>query len=312
MNRLLILLFLFSGKFISAQNLIANGDFEANSACNSALNWISPTLGTPDYMQACNSNTFFATPSNFAGSQAPHSGNAYYGMIIKNSGGTMAEWREYIRSQLISPLVIGETYALTMYVSLADESKCGSDAIGALFSTVPISRNDNLPFTQTPQVSNTAGNFITNKTSWTAFSYCFVADSGYAYISIGNFSDDANTAIVSAGSGAFDYPRSYIYIDDVSLIADAENCPPFVGINAIHAGTNVTVFPNPFTDQLNISTGIEETSELILHNLMGEEVLKTTVSGTASINVTFLEKGVYFYKVRNKNKTIKKGKLIRN
>src|SRR5690349_20165609 len=98
---------------VSAQNLVPNGDFESINNCPSSLanidysavygsfstvkGWIRPTLtGTSDYMNACATQTYTSTPKNFIGTLTPHSGSAYAGMIMFQSGG----YHEYISARL--------------------------------------------------------------------------------------------------------------------------------------------------------------------------------------------------------------------
>ncbi len=200
---------------------IANGDFEIYSECPTgpgqsflATGWSSPTSGTPDYFHVCGTGLgICGVPLNYIGNESAHSGYAYYGFFIRKSG-THPEWREYLQTQLISPLVIGTQYELRMYVSLADESKFTSSSFGALFSTEAISRNDNFRFTQTPQVINPTSNSITNKEGWTLITLLFIADSAYNYITIGNFLDADNTPLIYVGGSL---QTSYLYIDDVSI-----------------------------------------------------------------------------------------------
>ena len=71
-------------------------------------------------------------PSNYFGYQAAHSGNAYAGFVL------FGAVREYIQAPLLSPLVAGESYRVSFYVSLAEGSFWAIDAIGAHFSNGPI------------------------------------------------------------------------------------------------------------------------------------------------------------------------------
>jgi hypothetical protein len=290
----------------SGQNLLPNPGFDNDINCIGVVGWTSPTLGTPDYWNVCD----FWVPSNLAGNEYPHSGGAYMGILIKNSGAYI-EFREYIRAPLLSSLIVGTKYFLTMYLSLADnESQYGSDAIGALFNMYPITRNDKLRFTQTPQALNQAGNFIINKNGWVQIAMSFIADSAYNYITIGNFFDDANTNYVPVNGGF--HPRTYFYIDDVCLSTDSAFCMSTVGINEIKTNEGINLFPCPFSDKINITTNKNESAEFVLYDVTGRKTLQQLFTNATSINTAQLAKGIYLYEVRNKNGVIKKGKVVKD
>ena len=75
--------------------------------------------------------------------------------------------------------------------------------------------------------------------------------------------------------------------------------------------TNLTVFPNPATDILNInlSNANFKNSNIVIYNVSGMEVSKSTMNGaSAQLNIETLGSGVYFVKVSNENgfsKTVK-------
>lgn len=199
---------------------IPNGDFETHTGCPTttgemtfATGWYSPSAGTPDYFHACGAAPA-GVPNNLFGSQPAYSGNAYAGLIIKNSSPS-TEWREYMQIELASPLLAGIQYELKMQVSLAEYSQLGSSAIGGLLTTVPISRTDNFRFNQLPQATNPITNNVLNKDGWVLITMPFIADSAYQFLTIGNFLDDAHTSGIPVAGGMG--PRSYFYIDDVSL-----------------------------------------------------------------------------------------------
>ena len=160
-------------------------------------------------------------PNNQFGLEPAHSGNGYAGLFCfyatseANVPGETS--REYVTHALANPLVPGLTYAVEFYVSLADVSKYAVNDIGALLSVQPPIRNDELTITATPQVMNTSLTLLNNKNGWTRISSCVVADSAFAYITIGNF--HAGPAIVYEEvptNNPFIY-YSYYFVDDVSV-----------------------------------------------------------------------------------------------
>ena len=71
---------------IDAQNIVPNPSFETYTNCPTGLGtgnlectpWVTPTLGTEDYFNACNTGDV-GVPANLFGNQAAHTGDAYVG-----------------------------------------------------------------------------------------------------------------------------------------------------------------------------------------------------------------------------------------
>jgi hypothetical protein len=212
----------FGISFASAENLVPNGSFEDSKPCPpgisiSAVNeWSSPTAGSPDYFKSCG-GTWSDVPYNFAGHQLARTGSAYCGMILKNSGSSTIEWREYIQVKLTEKLIPGGAYTLKFYLSLGEaESHFGSSSVAAVFTKSEIKVKMNLCLPQKPQCVNPPDHFISDTASWELIEFTFTADSAYSYLTIGNFYDDAHTLFCpSKAKGSAE--RTYVYIDDVSL-----------------------------------------------------------------------------------------------
>ena len=89
-------------------------------------------------------------------------------------------------------------------------------------------------------------------------------------------------------------------------------CLP-TGISFIqNINESVSIYPNPFTNQLNIKLNSAQISqcELKIYSILGEEVLNTDISTTNKmVETNNLPSGIYFYKVISNNKTIQSGKL---
>lgn len=212
-----------------AQSLVPNGDLETYTQCpdyvsqiDRAVGWSRPTVGTSDYLNACLGVPFSeSVPDNEFGYQAAHSGNGYAGFYCFYSTQSVTVAgdgdHEYVTHALASPLIPGETYAVEFFVSLADVSHYAVNDIGALLSTqIPV-RADDQAITSTPQISNTTLEMLDDKSGWTRIHGCFVADSAFAYITIGNFHVGPATVFAQVPT---DFPLtwySYYYVDDVSV-----------------------------------------------------------------------------------------------
>ena len=73
----------------------------------------------------------------------------------------------------------------------------------------------------------------------------------------------------------------------------------------------VSVYPNPFSDNLNIST--DENASIYLYDLSGKLISKEfLVKGSNSLNKSSLQKGIYFYQIKGKDgNMVSSGKIIK-
>lgn len=205
-----------------AVNLLANPSFENLTSCPTgygqpylAVPWDTPNTGTSDVLNACAPVVFpsLNVPNNQLGFQTAFQGVGYGGLIPYSSA---PDYREYLQSPLVSPLLPGQPYLIQFHVSLADSASLAVDRLGAYLSVGPVGPVPNyaaLPFT--PQIESPANVPLNNSTGWTAISGIYVAVGGEDHIVIGSFRDDASTQI-TPGPGAW-LGGSYYYVDAVSV-----------------------------------------------------------------------------------------------
>lgn len=230
---LLLLIFAFGWSY--SQNLVLNPSFEnINTNCSgfggagytNLVTWDNPdptdTCSTPDWFSTCLSNIFpTAAPNSWLGSQMPHTGNAYGGIILYEA--LSDSYREYLEGQLSAPLVAGQTYCVSFFISLADTVPYAVDKIGVYLSNnfvqFPVSHCDVMaPLPVTPQLQWN-GAAITDDVNWLKLQWQYTATGGEQYFVIGNFFNNANTTIVNTGGGGWMNPYAYYFIDDVSVVA---------------------------------------------------------------------------------------------
>ena len=125
-------------------------------------------------------------PDNAIGSQLANTGEGYAGFI--GFWPTINNYREYVTVPLTAPLIAGEWYYVSFFISLAD-SGCGIENVGAHFSTSPIFQSQITTLLLDPQVENTTG-MISDNQGWVFIGGCFQAAGGEAYMTIGNFYND--------------------------------------------------------------------------------------------------------------------------
>jgi hypothetical protein len=80
-----------------------------------------------------------------------------------------------------------------------------------------------------------------------------------------------------------------------------------------------SVYPNPFSDKLNITTKTNDPLEITLFDITSRKLLHQQFTNTLTLNTSHLSKGIYIYELRpvpfssgNKNAVIKKGKVVKD
>ena len=247
-NLYLFFLFLFALQ-TKAQNLVVNPSFEqTTSNCgnlggegfftdlngswdNASNNALGDSCSSPDLFSECNVVPIIGGPSptnmpnSVLGYQYSRTGTRHAGIITHEP---LSEYREYIQGQTATPLVSGQSYCVSMYVSLGNAVLYASDNIGVYFGNTPYQRDPcpgqtNSPIYVTPQLNYDCGPII-DTANWVRLEWNYVASGGEQYFMIGNFFNNANTTIVNNAGGTFTNPYAYYYIDDVSIIATNECC----------------------------------------------------------------------------------------
>lgn len=163
---------------------------------------------TPDIFSSCNGGDIVGVPQNALGTQAAFDGSNYLGLIAFDATGNADN--QYISVALSDSLVVGDTYCVSMYVSLADSSDYAIDQLGAYFSIDSLSGN--FAITQAPQINNPPNNYLLDTDAWMVVTDTFTATSNYTYLTIGNFNDYVSSPIlIGDNSNGF----AYYYIDNV-------------------------------------------------------------------------------------------------
>jgi len=120
--------------------------------------------------------------------------------------------------------------------------------------------------------------------------------------------------------GQVDSVKFFMYSTDQGLygintplffgIDNLSSSDNFVGIEENNLSYNLSVYPNPFSSVLNIDIPGNENgnTEVKVFDLLGKSVYTENFSGLShSLNLSGLEKGIYFVEINNgKNKVIKK------
>ena len=322
-SKLLLVICLFLFKNNTSQNLIRNGSFENISPPQNWNNWSGEFITfsqTPsqrilldwdeeyssDLFTTSCTHTWSGVPVNVKGYCQPKNGSSYVGFMLFGNGLTN-DGKEYIYQQLTSPLQSGKIYCLSFFVSRADRKEYAIENIGVYFSNNVQTIGSIGYINKTPQVVNQSG-LITDTIGWTEIQGCFTAIGGEQYITIGNFNSDANTNSFYAGTNnpiPSNPEYSYYYIDDITLIDQST-----VGFNELGNGSSFEVYPNPANDVLNIKVGtIKENTKIKIADVIGRTILIT--ESKSQLDISFLEKGIYFVTIQQEGKTLGTKKIIK-
>jgi hypothetical protein len=89
------------------------------------------------------------------------------------------------------------------------------------------------------------------------------------------------------------YPRIYFK-------ASCTDCA-IVGVEEMEK-ENITVYPNPATNVVNVKLAGDKEAKVQMFNLVGQQVYNGTATSTASINVSNMKAGVYMLKISQNGK----------
>ena len=284
MKKIFTLLFLTACIYSYSQNLVPNPGFEVQDSCPAVSElfvcqpWYSPTPGSPDAF-----NSTCPTQSTPA-----HTGIGCAGVFTYS---TFPNNREYMQAPLTTPLTGGQVYSVSFWVKRAN-FRYAINRIGAYLSVGAISSSVTSALPYTPQVENPASNMLSASTStWVLISGSFTASGGEDHITIGNFSNDAqtDTLVVNSSSTSF---VSYYYVDDVSVTAG-------VGINEIYGNENlVSVFPNPSAGRFSVEGEILKKSGVKIYNSAGEMVYESLAETMKEeIDLSAFPRGIYLMRI---------------
>ncbi len=180
--------------------------------------WSSPTLASPDAF-----GPGIVVPKHWQkkgfGAIKPFDGSAMVGITVFGCADGKPHCREYLHIQLSEPLVKGQKYELSYYVSHL-EGSLYIDRLGAVFTHQDISQSDDQVITAKPQIYS-SDIVRPIKGQWAQIKHTFVADEAYDYITLGNFFSDEQCSVLRDEAK---YEFSYYYIDKVSLYKQ----PPFI------------------------------------------------------------------------------------
>jgi len=296
-----------AGKRAAAQeNLVVNGSFELYDTCRQVLGFYSETdgplgwfsaSGSPDYMQGCVPNgTANGVPQSSRAFQYAQEGGSFVGVVTYQLPTGL---REYIMSELLEPLTLGETYYVNFYANAAWQGSvqnpdlyAASSHIGALFTMEPGHWNIGDPYRMPGNHAQVyRPDILTDTVNWTLVSSSFVADSAYRYIMLGNHFDNATTDTVLWGHYEW-LPKAYTLIDNVRVSSDP------LPSGMVHYGfSGVSLYPNPSVAVLTVCCVALGTTVKVMDSTGRLVYSGVAVSASWQLDVASWARGSYVLRV---------------
>jgi len=110
-----------------------------------------------------------------------------------------------------------------------------------------------------------------------------------------------------------DYSITCFKQNGISLYPDTvTSCDIISSVNN-HSVTkaSITVSPNPTTNLLTITTTSTQPSQIILYDICLRQTMEEKFTGSTTLNIANLAKGVYLYRVTNENGEVMQGKVVK-
>lgn len=218
MKAIICQFFVFSALWcpIMAQNLVPDPGFESYiedpeysaGGIIESFYWFSTKGSTPDYFND-QYELGAKPPDTYRGYQDPSSGNGFAGIIAYLNGLAF----EYLSVELLEFLVPDQIYDIRFDVNLSNESRWGTDGIGAYIL-------DHRPHDDSLRMyeytfRNKYGDILADTVNWVTVEGQFRADGGEKYLLIGG--KDRYDDLVYSDPIIPDYPFAYYFIDNVYL-----------------------------------------------------------------------------------------------
>lgn len=295
-----------------------NPSFELYNLCpdsayqfNRLQNWFE-SRQSPDFFHACDSSISInfldsvSVPNNGFGFQYPHSGNGYAGFVSYSYPlfSNYEMFREYLSVRLINPLIIGQLYYVSFWVSLTSPRgpiafKYAADNLGILCTMDSIAHTyQTLPLPIGNFAHFASGAIITDTLNWTQIFGSFVADSAYNFITFGNFFNDSLTNYLLFDPTGH-YHFAYYYIDDVCVSTDSLTCNTLTSIREEN-GLQLTISPNPSTGIFTITHPGLTSGEVEVFDQLGRKVTSMQIStSSTTIDLSAEPAGMYYLRLRD-------------
>lgn len=281
--KFILLINIFSPLFllstIYSQNSIPNCSFENFSACptnfsqiNHCEDWYSPGEGTPDYCNACSTSDLCCVPNNLWGNQMAYDSGGYTHIICYYP---LQNRVEYLQVELACSLLSEVSYNVSFMVSCSDRSRYAIDGMGLQFSADSLLQNGTnfISLQGYPDISNTPGSILKNKTSWMEISGVYTSTGDEKFITIGNFIDNTNLQTHTFPPSSNELLLASYYIDYISITPT---------ISTLNLGNDTTLCSG---ESLILNASINCANTYSWNNGLTDSIIVISSSGNYKVDV---------------------------
>jgi|LakMenEpi03Aug12_release.lakeMendotaPanAssembly.Ray.scaffolds.fasta_scaffold175657_3 hypothetical protein len=304
-------LFLLVPSFGWSQNLVPNPSFEEYENCDNSnvitamefvVDWFNPNAWSSDYFKdyelPCVVNTNGPTNTEYL-APSPFDGNSFVGSYYYLFQNEKFEGiKEYIEVQLIQPLISGQTYEVSWWVSMAAKSKYKVNSMGAYFSSSALDDQfELLAFDVVPQA--VVSEFLGDPGTWIQIKDTIWAAGGEQFITIGNFTLDDDLGLEQIAWGDNLFEGAYYTIDLVEVKSITVGLTELTPIDALPKAHY-----QPGSEQITLSNKKQVDAIWLVYNSSGQMLQQlVTNNKEAFINCSNYTNGLYFLKCVVNNQT---------
>ena len=149
--------------------------------------------------------------------------------------------------------------------------------------------------------------------SWGDGSFSTGASPSHTYSAAGNYNICLNITDNTGCMDSFCYSSYLSRLDMNATIVTVNVINSITGLNHENINNdNITLCPNPVSNQLIVEINSLEPAEIIIHDMTSRKHFQKSFISSISINTELFSKGIYLYEVRNKTGVIKKGKVVKD
>lgn len=292
-------------------NLVLNPSFEDTLSMTDGYpylitaNWWNPNGSTADYFSpyadelCCGSGLTLNAPSSELGFQLAFDGNAYIGLDIYELPENNT--KEYAQGFLSSPLLLGESYCVELWVNSADVTGLQSCDLQVGFTSDLIYQPQNGGSLNLTNVVNFDISQI-DSLNWTHFSAIYQAQGGEQFVYIGsNTPNDQLDCVEEIDPFSIIWNAAYIFVDSL-VVKSSSNCDFVSEAGSIILANDFAIFPNPFCDFVNIQLSNADQFEYAVYDILGKFQFGNAINGGKSqLDFSALQDGIYILILLHKN-----------
>jgi OOP family OmpA-OmpF porin len=290
---MLISVFGTSNVGYSQQNLVRNPSFEQynhlpqyiGDAPGAIKDWnFANDNGSGDYYHV-NAGFAYRTTENYFGGEEPHSGKAYAGFCVTPI------YREFLSSELVTPLEKGKQYEFTMYISNGDKEDVSYvKEISVMFLSRSWVLQNGLKMGLPPQIVFYQDTGFTQCKGWQKLTALYTARGTEKWIYIGAHEWECDTCKSVPGTARKESPwiyggdpkvlQAHYYVDDVSIV-EVNPKPPVADTAVVFETGKTYSFSNILfqTNSAVLEEGTQPVLDPIIEYLATHPEVSVTISG---------------------------------